>query len=103
MLDLVCKRYPGRRPSDYLPHLSDYDAFRLDAGIAFKSAQIEREDSLEQFSFLSSHLLQIRANQHEKRPKSKTNFKRKYNKFSDIEDDEELPELQDITKLLGGK
>lgn len=35
MLDLVCKRYPGRRPSDYL-ELDDYTGLQLDYALALK-------------------------------------------------------------------
>ena len=34
MLDLICRRYPGRRPSDYL-ELQAYEAFQLDYALAF--------------------------------------------------------------------
>ncbi len=36
MLDLVCQRYPNRRPSEYLDIEDDYTALQVDFAIAFK-------------------------------------------------------------------
>ena len=36
MLDLICRRYPGRRPSDYLEIDDEFAALQLDYAIAKK-------------------------------------------------------------------
>lgn len=33
---MVCRRYPGRRPSDYLEIEDDYTALQLDYAVAYK-------------------------------------------------------------------
>lgn len=42
LLDLICKRYQGKRPSDYL-ELSEWDAYQLDVALAMKGKQRETE------------------------------------------------------------
>lgn len=42
LLDLVCKRYPQRRPSDYLK-LDEWTGFQFDAAIALKYYLKEEE------------------------------------------------------------
>lgn len=46
MLDLICRRYPNRLPSDYLKIDNEYDAFQFDYAIAKKheSADRDRDD-----------------------------------------------------------
>lgn len=39
MMDLVCRRYPGKKPSDYLEIEDDYTALQVDFAIAYKHQQ----------------------------------------------------------------
>lgn len=43
MLDLVCQRYPGKRPSDYLEIEDPYTALQLDYAVAIKHQQEDFE------------------------------------------------------------
>lgn len=52
LLDLIAHRYPGTKPSDLYglkspdnPNgLDEYQAFQLDAGLAFRYSNLERQD-----------------------------------------------------------
>ena len=43
ILDLICSRYPGTRPSQFYGQLDDYEAFQFDAAMALRG-QIEDRD-----------------------------------------------------------
>lgn len=43
LLDLVAKRYPGNRPSDFYGKLDDYSALQLDIAIALKGKIRDQE------------------------------------------------------------
>lgn len=45
LLDLICKRYPGRRPSDYYAGLDEYQAFQLDAALALRGKIEDSDDN----------------------------------------------------------
>lgn len=47
LLDVVCQRYPGRRPSDYLDIEDEYTALQLDFAVAYKHRKndIDAENS----------------------------------------------------------
>ena len=47
LLDLVCRRYPGRRPSDYL-ELDEWEGFQFDIALALKSELLDRENQANQ-------------------------------------------------------
>jgi hypothetical protein len=36
MVDLICKRYPGKKPSDYLKIKDEYTAIQVDYAVALK-------------------------------------------------------------------
>lgn len=45
LLDLICHRYPNRRPSDYFgDHLTDQQAFILDASLALKYDATDKDE-----------------------------------------------------------
>ncbi len=46
MLDLVCRRYPVRRPSDYL-ELDEYTGIQLDFAMAFRYDHLEAKERIE--------------------------------------------------------
>lgn len=48
----MCRRYPGIRPSDYLGIDNDYQAFKFDLGVAWKSHLKELERDQEYISVL---------------------------------------------------
>ena len=41
-MDLICHRYPNRRPSDYL-ELDEWSGFQLDSALALKADRAEKE------------------------------------------------------------
>lgn len=53
LLDLIANRYPGTRPSDLYglkspdnpDGLDEYQAFQLDAGLAFRYSALEKQDT----------------------------------------------------------
>lgn len=59
ILDLLCRRYPGRRPSDYL-EIDDPDiAIQLDYAIAIKHELREREVDDSKLDYIGSLIKSI--------------------------------------------
>lgn len=49
-LDLVCSRYPGRRPSDYRDDLDEYQSLQFDVAMAYRG-MIEDYDHEQQIVY----------------------------------------------------
>lgn len=56
MVDLVCKRYPGTKPSDYLDIDDPFIALQLDYAVAYKHDKLEKDEQYERFK------MQLKAN-----------------------------------------
>ena len=67
MLDLLSRRYPGTRPSDLYGRkspdnpdgLDDYQAFQLDAALAYRYNALEEEDEQEKLNFIMNGIRAI--------------------------------------------
>lgn len=74
MLDLVCKRYPGRRPSDYLEIDDPYTALQLDYAIASKHNQADNKfegEKLEAIHEMLKPIGSVLGVKYEAKPESK--------------------------------
>lgn len=58
-IDLICKRYPGRKPSDYLDIEDEYTAFQVDAALAIAGEYRDREQTMDYIDVINEHTLAI--------------------------------------------
>lgn len=103
MLDLVAKRYPTTKPSDFLPHLTDWEAWQLDSSLATRYDAIDRENRAEEMHTLIQYIKGLMKVMGAKGVKI-DKFQRKIRTESDADsDDDAIPQLSDILKLSGGQ
>lgn len=98
LLDLVAKRYPGTKPSDYYGELDDYSAFQLDAAIALKGKIRDQEHEMDIVHLLLEGMVGIMRSQGA-RPKKL--HKPEKIVFEDKEEDD-LPHVNELLQALGG-
>ncbi len=104
LLDLVAKRYPTTKPSDYMPHLDEYDAWQLDSALALRYSLEEKEDFAEHLHIVKEHikgLMKVLGAKGIKVKQYERQFSNKPKKENNSDDD--LPLVSDIMKSLGGK
>ena len=58
-MDLVCTRYPGHRPSDYLDVPDGFTAFQLDSALALAGYKREVERQNYNIQVINWHTLQV--------------------------------------------
>lgn len=58
LVDYICKRYPGKKPSDYLGVTDELTAFDLDAALATKGEIEDRKFLLKLFQQLNDNIAQ---------------------------------------------
>lgn len=96
LLDLVCSRYPGRRPSDLMGMDDEYEALKFDIGVAHKSVLLEREKENELLHTLLIGMRNIVISNGAEMPNIKPPkplFKRK--------NYDETPRLADVLRAVG--
>lgn len=97
LLDLICTRYPGRRPSDYYGDLSDYEAFQLDGAMALKGKAADNDyNQMMLWSILEAvrGVIATLGGKPKKLPKPKPTIQTK------VEDRE--PTVEEVLAALGG-
>lgn len=98
MLDLVCSRYSGKKPSQYLGINDDVSAFEVDSAIALKGHFEEVEMENARNEAILQGLDNVCRSFGAKVPK-KTYYKKL---LEEEEKDDELPLLDDLLIQLGG-
>jgi len=84
-----------------MPHLSGYDAWLLDSALATRYDAIEREDNAEQLHTLIQYIKGLMKVMGAKGVKTEK-FNRTITTQDEKTSDDEIPELSDIMKSLGG-
>lgn len=98
-MDLICQRYPGTKPSDYLGIEDEFTAFQLDAALAIKGMQREQKIRNYHISLIDWHILQVCRSLGAKGiPKQPP----KLELDTPIKPSDELPSLKDVLARLGG-
>jgi len=59
LIDLVCKRYPNQKPSDYLDIKDSYTAFQLDTALALAGETSDREFVVNLVESINDHLVNV--------------------------------------------
>lgn len=59
MVDLICKRYPGFKPSDYLDIKDEWTAFQIDSTLAFAGEYEDREFQMNLVESINDHLVNV--------------------------------------------
>jgi len=98
LLDLVCTRYPGRKPSDYFEDLDEVDSFSLDIALATKSNLIDADLKNLDLANLHTSIDNVSRS---------LGAKVKQNKYKPIilgknKPTAGIPDLQDVLAQLGG-
>lgn len=99
LLDLVAKRYPGTKPSDYYGDLDDYSAFQLDAALALKGKIRDQEHEMDVVHLLLEGMVGIMKAQG---AKPKQLQKPRKVDFEHDEHQQDLPLASDVLAVLGG-
>ena len=101
LVDLVCTRYPGTKPSDYLEIEDNWTAFQLDASLALKYHLRDEAILVHRANVSNWHILQVckvmgGGKNIPKQPPKMPSFNIK-------KDEDEIPKLSDMLEKLGGK
>lgn len=99
LLDLICTRYPGAKPSEYYGNLDRYQAFQFDLAMALKGKIRDQEHETDQLFVILEGMRGIMKAQG---AKPKPLQQPKHRVFMESEDNE-LPLLSDILGALGGQ
>jgi len=104
LLDVLCRRYPGRRPSDFFD-LSEYDALRLDLGIAYRGYLGDKEHDADMLHEIKRYMVGIMrsngARNIDEPPLPIPLYKRPED-FADEGQAPKQPELAEVLRALGG-
>jgi hypothetical protein len=98
LLDLVCKRYPGRRPSDYLD-LDEWTAFQFDSSLALKYFLEERKTKIGDLEIIMdgiSNVCRGLGMKVKKMPKKRESIPIK------PVDSDKIPKLKNLLAIFGG-
>ena len=96
-LDILCRRYPGTRPSEFRDDLDEYQAFQFDLAMAFKGYLRDKEaKSDEVYTLLQGMVGIMKSNGGKpgKIPKPKPLVKPPV--------DTQLPSIHEVLNALGG-
>ncbi len=94
---MICQRYPGRRPSDYYGELDSYQAFQLDAAMAFKGKAGDNDyNQMMLWTILESvrGLMMVMGGKPKKLPKPKPTIVPPKEK-------DDLPSVEEVLNALG--
>ena len=58
-MDLVCTRYPGTKPSEYLEVKNRDTAFELDVAVALKGKQRDDEQNINYLDYIKDHIMLV--------------------------------------------
>jgi hypothetical protein len=58
-VDLVCTRYPGTKPSEYLDIQDRYTAFQLDVAVALKGKDRDNETNNNYLEYIKEHIVLV--------------------------------------------
>lgn len=96
---MVCHRYPGTKPSEYLGIEDKWTAFQLDLALALKGWRRDQEIQKYFVSLINWHILQVcRVFGAKGVPKTPPSF----SLDDDTVDKDELPSLEQVVAKLGG-
>lgn len=94
----MCKRYPGRRPSDYLGIEDEYTAFHLDMALALKGENKDNKAKMDMLEILRNDLVTVA-----KSLGGKIKLKKKPESNPKMMDGEKVPTVREALAMLGGK
>jgi hypothetical protein len=102
ILDLICRRYPGSRPSDYFDNLDSVQKFQLDAGLALKYHLIETDERLDMVEAIQASVKNVVQALSSKKLKKDRKRKRLTVDPEKEVDNSRLPTLSELTKQYSG-
>ena len=102
LLDLLARRYPNKRPSDFIDGLDGWQALQYDTAIAIKYSTLEKEEAFTHTEALLSALDNVMRVQGAKIPKRKPSKSVivPYNKNTNKETD--VPSITDLINDYSG-
>jgi hypothetical protein len=59
LVDIICKRYPNKKPSDYLDIEDKWTAFQIDSALAFAGEYEDREFQMTLVESINDHLVNV--------------------------------------------
>lgn len=96
-MDLIARRYPNRRPSDYLGIEDEFTAYQIDSVLALKYEREDREFTIKIVEAIRSDLENVMRALGAKVKKKQTPSKQLPKPSG------ELPRLKDVIAALGGR
>jgi hypothetical protein len=106
LLDLVCRRYPGRLPSDhYGDELDDYQKWQIDSGLAYRGYFDDMEHENDMFYNLANYLVGIMrssGNDKVETPQPPLPLRKRPEDFVKITKATPIPTIDQLLGLLGG-
>lgn len=105
---MISRRYPNRRPSEFIENLDEYQAFELDAALAFKYYLYEKDELLDLHHALIESIQAVVQTQVKKRLpplKKREPLLRSNEEITRAVkgSDKETPKVTDLLKALGGE